>query len=254
MLYFTIMKFTKNNGIAIGPILFVVAILAALSAAITAGSGSFNSSTVTQQDRLDAQSLLEVAENVGRGVDRVMGNGCRDNQISFYSDALSEPQNPNAPADGRCHVFLPQGGGINPPQRISGIDTNAATLQAFADYSGANKIQPGIAAFSGIFQVVGHGTSTPASSASELVMLVVPLRSGVCTAINQMLGLGASMGEGLTNYSGVLINRYDGSYGYFNAGSVFADQATNLAAQKQGCSVMNLPPTYHTFTRVLLAR
>ena len=41
-------RLSPNAGIAIGPILFIIAILAILAAAIAAGSGSFTAGTTSE--------------------------------------------------------------------------------------------------------------------------------------------------------------------------------------------------------------
>ena len=47
-----------NAGIALGPILFIIAILAILAAAIAAGSGSFNTSTASEGNKAKASALI----------------------------------------------------------------------------------------------------------------------------------------------------------------------------------------------------
>src|SRR5580704_1567173 len=66
----------RNAGIALGPILFIIAILAILAAAIAAGSGSFNAPTATEGDKTKASALIEVGDNLKIGMDRMtMENG-----------------------------------------------------------------------------------------------------------------------------------------------------------------------------------
>ena len=115
------MRQTHQRGIAIGPILFVVAILAVLASAIAAGSGSFNGDTSAVKAKAQATAILGYANEVKLGVDRVLGKGCTDTQISFENPVVSGYENPNAPSDKSCHVFDVNGGGIvwkNPPKEI----------------------------------------------------------------------------------------------------------------------------------------
>ena len=58
-----------NAGIAIGPILFVVAILAVLVGALAAGSGGFGSSTADDSNRINSSTLIEPGHEYQ--------NGCR---------------------------------------------------------------------------------------------------------------------------------------------------------------------------------
>ena len=130
------MRQTHQRGIAIGPILFIVAILAVLASAIAAGSGSFNSDTSTVKAKAQATAILEYADEVKFAVDRVLGKGCTDTQISFENPIVSGYVNPNAPADKSCHVFDVNGGGIvwkNPD--INALDQSWKS-QADIDYPG----------------------------------------------------------------------------------------------------------------------
>ena len=62
-------------GIAIGPILFVVAILAILATSIAAGSSTFSSNASQETNRVNAGSLLQIGQLLKLGTDRVIGLG-----------------------------------------------------------------------------------------------------------------------------------------------------------------------------------
>jgi hypothetical protein len=64
-----------NAGIAIGPILFVVAILAVLVGAIAAGSGGFGSSTADEAARVRASTIIQQAVTIKAAFDRIVVNG-----------------------------------------------------------------------------------------------------------------------------------------------------------------------------------
>jgi len=113
-----------DAGIAIGPILFVIAILAVLAAAIAAGSGSFTGGTSKEQAKLMAQAILAQADNLDNCVQVVRGNGYDDTQISFQVPAgmfldstgadwgqTTSPANCTSDA---CRVYKPAGGGCTP--------------------------------------------------------------------------------------------------------------------------------------------
>ena len=48
-------KLNTQDGIALGPILFIIAILAVIAAAIAAGAGSFNANTGTESVKATAR-------------------------------------------------------------------------------------------------------------------------------------------------------------------------------------------------------
>lgn len=62
-------------GIAIGPILFIVAILAILVGAIAAGSGGFGSSTTDEAARVRASTIIQQAVSIKSAFDRVLVSG-----------------------------------------------------------------------------------------------------------------------------------------------------------------------------------
>jgi hypothetical protein len=106
------MRKGNQSGIAIGPILFVVALLAVLASAVAAGSGSFNSDTSAIKAKAQASAILEYAHEVKFAVEKLIGKGCKDTEISFENDVVSGYTNPNSLSDKSCHVFDVNGGGI----------------------------------------------------------------------------------------------------------------------------------------------
>jgi hypothetical protein len=98
-----------QDGIALGPILFIIAILAVLAAAIAAGSGSFSASTNTEGNRTKASGLLQIAQNLKIGMDRLtMENGIAWNA---WTTNAQNTLNTN-------DLFSPTGGGIGAPSTV----------------------------------------------------------------------------------------------------------------------------------------
>src|ERR1043166_909263 len=65
-------RFNKEAGIAIGPILFVVAILASLATAIAAGSSTFATNASQETNRTNAAAMISIGQNLKMGVDRIV--------------------------------------------------------------------------------------------------------------------------------------------------------------------------------------
>ncbi len=190
-----------QRGIAIAPILFVVAILAVLASAIAAG-GAFNSDTSAVSAKAQAAAILEYAEQVKMAVDRVLGKGCTDTQISFENPFVSGYTNPNAPSDKSCHVFDVSGGGTvwrTPP---SGSQ-NQADHDAANPANGGSKVPTGNFGMAAIC-VMGVGTGgrcpgpgcvgtfpcfyTDGTTSADVVMYLPWVTRDVCLAINQISG------------------------------------------------------------------
>ena len=91
-----------NAGIAIGPILFIIAILAILAAAIAAGSGSFTGGTTKEANKVNASAIVGIGQNLKFGWDKIMANGVDPTIVTFDATATTG-------------LFAPTGGGITPP-------------------------------------------------------------------------------------------------------------------------------------------
>lgn len=97
--------FRRDDGIAIGPILFIIAVLGILASAIAAGSGSFTSSTTGESHRAKAAALIDIGQTLKIGFDRLMGNG------TAFSDVVIDPEKTSDFED----LFSPIGGGVSAP-------------------------------------------------------------------------------------------------------------------------------------------
>ena len=178
---------TLNNqdGIALGPILFIITILAILAAAIAAGSGSFTANTNTESAKIMAGAILNYADQVQAGVDSVRTH-CDDTQISFQSPAQllsSNYANPNSPADGSCNVFSPTGGGVvwqnSPPQNALDL---TIPQQGWTTASNSWSITPADV-------VIGVGTSGDVvngnnSNPCPIILYSPYITQAVCQQIN----------------------------------------------------------------------
>ena len=70
-----------------------------MQARIAAGSGAFNSDTSAISAKAQATAILGYAYEVKLGVDRVLGHGCKDTDISFENPVVGGYINPNSPSD-----------------------------------------------------------------------------------------------------------------------------------------------------------
>lgn len=145
------MRLSRNAGIAIGPILFIVAILAILAAAIAAGSGSFTAGTTTESNRTKSSALIQIGENLKIGMDRItMEAGLAPTAVD--TNGLNTSAS-NA-------LFSPVGGGVAAPS-VSMANNPATDLWYYVNGP-----------------INGLGTS-----ANE-VFAVLRVSNGVCAEIN----------------------------------------------------------------------
>jgi hypothetical protein len=142
-----------DAGIAIGPILFVIAILGLLAAAIAAGSGSFSSSTTSQASATKATALIEIGQNTKVGVDRLMAN-----QVDLTTMIIDPLKTTSA-----WHLYSPTGGGVAAPSATMALNGGTVASDAW-NYP--------------LVYIPGVGTSL------GVRMMVLPVAQGVCDQVN----------------------------------------------------------------------
>jgi len=165
-------RLSQNAGIAIGPILFIVAILAILAAAIAAGSGSFTSGTTSESAKTQSSALIQIGENLKVGMDRIVMEGGL-----LPTAVVIDPLNTSNNVD----LFSPTGGGVNAP---SVAMAKTPTTDKWYYIAGP---------------ISGFGTSSP-----EL-FAVLQVSSTVCAEINNRVTGTASAptGADLGNFDAV---------------------------------------------------
>lgn len=109
-------RMSSDAGIAIGPILFIIAILAILAAAIAAGSGSFTAGTANESNSTKASALIQIGDTLKVGMDRMT----MDNGIAYGAYTINAANTVN-----NNDLFSPSGGGITVPSITMG--NNPAT-------------------------------------------------------------------------------------------------------------------------------
>lgn len=95
----------RDSGIALGPILFIIAILGILATAIAAGSGSFTGNSGAEAARVNASALIQIGTLLKSGFDRMIGTGADFDTINIDPTATSNAND----------LFAPSGGSINIP-------------------------------------------------------------------------------------------------------------------------------------------
>jgi hypothetical protein len=145
-------RVSSAAGIAIGPILFVVAILGILAAAIAASSGSFTGSSAREGSRTQASAMIEIGTLLKIGFTRLIGNGIDFDAIVIDNTATTMD----------VDLFSPSGGSV----------TNIPSVTLAADPATDLWYYP-----LGVLPQIGSGGS------DRLALLRVSLLT--CTQINQ---------------------------------------------------------------------
>ena len=88
-------KINNRDGIALGPILFIIAILAVIAAAIAAGSSGFNANTNTENVKTMAETIIQQMQAIRDGTQRaILENSCDVNSVGFFTVTWRECQCP----------------------------------------------------------------------------------------------------------------------------------------------------------------
>jgi hypothetical protein len=203
-------RLAANAGIAIGPILFIIAILGILAAAIAAGSGSFTNGTASEGNSTKASALIQIGENLKVGMDRIlMENGIALNNVVI---GVNNTQNTN-------ELFSPTGGGITIPATSMSNDP----VNNFWYYPQA------------IVPNIGSG----ASSGLPDMMAMIQVSQGVCDQINaKAIGLNTSV----ANYDTGAIG--DPGNSNNDLGNLFSSWPAALNGQLVGCVADSSTSTY----------
>jgi type II secretory pathway pseudopilin PulG len=167
-----IRRWRADAGIAVGPILFIIAILGLLAAAIAAGSGSFTADVGTSRAKANAQALVEYANQLQFAVQFLFGRGCTDVELTF------QETNANAPADHSCDVFHPDGAGM--------VDSSFANLTGAFDTSIAGNHSNWWGTY-GHFSQNYTATITGLGSHATLIFQLFAVNLATCTEINRIL-------------------------------------------------------------------
>jgi hypothetical protein len=148
-----------DAGIAIGPILFVIAILGLLAAAIAAGSGSFTSSTTAQSNTTKANALIDIGQNTKVGMDRAMAAGGYDPTM-----IVADPSKTGNAWD----LYAPTGGGVAPPSTVMALGGGSGTYDTW--------MYPLV--------LVKNIGSQAAGAGNGCRLMVLPVSLGVCQQVN----------------------------------------------------------------------
>lgn len=171
-------------------ILIGIVLFAAISFVMSRGFRSEGTSKLTdRQAELGATEVIEFAQRVARGVDRVRRKGCSENEISFQNHrGLSKTRdgtpydytNASTPTDSSCEVFHENGGSVTPKLIGEKYVAPAASVPA-------NIMAPDSWIVQSV-RILGVGSDTGVAG-SELAIKIGRLKKDVCMAINDRLGI-----------------------------------------------------------------
>ncbi len=191
-------------------ILLAVVLFAALSYAVTGSQrGSGKEGVADEKTDSIASEIINYTALLSNTVNRLKIGGCKDSELSFENSTFAGYTNSGTPADGRCKVFSPTGGGMNTKV------WDATQLNE----SNVGKTFYGETLITASTCVYGQGTAIANDAAtmscwqqgdnSALVAFVPYLDYTTCLAINKKIFGIAGVP---TECNGLGVNRYQGSF------------------------------------------
>ena len=204
-------------------------------------------------------------------MDFVLANGCEDTEISFENPVVSGYDNPNAPADERCHVFSVNGGHISfasPPQGAldKAMHDSLSPGADFGQYSFATSCGINLGTGTGAvftYDATGfpcyYAGAAAYESSSDLFMFAFFLTKEVCLKINELVGINVMSDQG--NAVSALGEKFVGTYRFGAGGGDGMVRVESPRGAMQGCvdgSAQDYPGLNYTggyyYFRLLVAR
>lgn len=171
----------RENGNALWFILIAIILLGLLTAMLTRSGGNTNDTGDYERLSIKANEIITYGRSLGNGIQMLLSRGCSENEISFEDPLLasqgsfSDHSNPNAPADFSCHIFRPEGAGL---EYWITTDLDIYDLSTFP-----NPIE---------FYINGLGwwhPDSPNAPTRDWGMIMENLDKNFCIALNRQLGV-----------------------------------------------------------------
>ena len=221
-------------------ILVAVALIGALTYAVSSGSRGSANQITEERAKLYAGEIIEYGNNLASAVSQVRLRGTDVSLMCFdHASWGANDYDHGGCTDDMNRIYHPSGGGItwvNAP--AEGMDT-AATPDNLFHFYGDNEIE-------------NVGTTTGAAGSADLILVVDELLLSTCQHINGLLGVTDSDDAPPTD-SAFGETRYIGSFGYTET---IGDEAGGaaLAGKTAACFQKTDAPAEYVFYKVLVSR
>lgn len=222
-------QYNSQSGNVLFYILLAVALLAALSFAVTQSNRGPTDAAGSERAKLLASEIGEMANNIATAVGQVRLRGYTPEQISFENNLITGYVNNNCPDTG-CEIYNLSGGGL--------------TMQDVPDEAKETSIS---ITFDGNMAIDGAGETCSSASCADLIVVFRGLKESVCEALNKQAGV---PGSDIPTDGGFSFEQFTGSFGY---SVTIGDQDEDLAFKRAAC-VKDSGNGSFNFYKVLIAR
>lgn len=218
-------RIDSSAGIAIGPILFVVALLAILATAIAAGSSTFSASSTQESARTLATALIDQCSAYKAAMDRLlMGHNCDPTRLditpptfptgtTWTNGDFTSSNGTNRAGNGNCALYDPRGGTMTFTQVPSATLATPSTGLWGGGYGDPQMdYWAGYPMLSGTHCITGVGTCNAGSSRrANMTLHIFPIRQDVCDEVNSILKNNTSSASVINTNDSAGYNMYAGA-------------------------------------------
>lgn len=229
----------REDGNVLFYILIAVALLAALSYAVSSSGRNTAGGLGQEKANMAASEILEYANTLGNAVTQLKLRGTEVNELCFDSPVWGNTDyNYAACADEMNQVFHVNGGG--------------AQLKEIPEYALSTDAPDAKWRITGSNEVEGVGTTCAGDGCADLIMRANFVHRDVCIAINNLLGVGDKNAEPPTDDD----TGGDHYIGVFSYMETLADEAGGAAAngKNAACLYQTGGTPKYFFYKVLIAR
>lgn len=243
---------TNESGNVLFYILIAVALIAALSYAVSNSSRGSLSQLDGEKARLAAIEIMEYADVLAKATAQLRLRGCADNELSYENSVTTTDyaNTANPTGDNTCHIFHVSGGGVqyrNPDG--SWLDNTKNTESFFGEYLfTARTCIPFVGA--GELSCQGEG-----SSSAELIFVAPFIEKEICIEINNRLNIGIADADPPQDAAAAWVSISPAFKGVFPNGVQLRDPTDEyLLGKTSGCFEADSAPNggYH-FYKVLVS-
>lgn len=227
----TILKDPRESGNVLFYILIAIALLGALTFAITRQGGD-SLEISEEKSKVLATEFLEYSNMVANAFGQLRLRGCDLDDMNFDHSDLTGYDNSSAPSDGTCDIYALAGGGLEyvppPYAAMTGVTPSTNHWNFYADT-----------------EIEDVGTTCGSSSCSDLIIVAANIRQSVCEAINEHLGVRMTSSAVPTD-TAFGTTKFTGSMDY---NVTVGDEDSNLETKRAAC--VNAGGGTYTFYKVL---
>ena len=199
-------------------IFICIALLGALSFAVSQGGRSSISELTHDTRNLVASEIISYGDTVAKTVSQLRLRGTSVTALSFSNLVLPSADYGNYNTDPLNEVFNPSGGAAiyqDPPLEAT---TTATSYQILAD----NEIE-------------NIGTTCGASSCSDLILVIPDVKQSICIKINELLGVDNPGGLPPTDSNIDELSPFKAGVTPFGYSQTIGDEDNALAGQREAC-------------------